>query len=59
MRWLLLYHGPLPLDKETLSMPGNSEKDIPLWVAFNPQKEVGLQAILNAAWGGERNREKS
>jgi hypothetical protein len=32
-------------------MPGRSEKDISLWVAFNPQKELGLGAILNAAWG--------
>jgi hypothetical protein len=58
MRWLPLYHGPLPLDKETLSPLWRPEKDISLWVAFNPQKEVGLRTILNTAWG-RRNREKS
>jgi len=36
MRWLPLYHGPLPLDKETLSTLWRPEKDISLWVAFNP-----------------------
>jgi hypothetical protein len=39
-----------------MSEPGL--KDIPLWVAFNPQKEVVLRAILNATWG-RRNLEKS
>jgi hypothetical protein len=34
-------------------MPEPVPKDIPLWVAFNPQKEVGLQAILNTAWEEE------
>lgn len=36
-----------------LSIPlGIYKKTLLLWVAFNPQKEVGLRKILNAAWGG-------